>query len=72
MQQAAAPAAAVAKPETPQPVQKPPIPSEYEIVQKVLDELKDRCNCTANNPVSLLKNSHNAGCELEIIPRMLF
>ncbi|XP_050309032.1 protein transport protein Sec31A isoform X2 [Anthonomus grandis grandis] len=38
------------KPAAPQPVHKPPVPSEHEIIQKIFDELKERCNCTSNNP----------------------
>ncbi|CAG9767294.1 unnamed protein product [Ceutorhynchus assimilis] len=38
------------KPEMPQPVQKPPLPSEHEIIQRVFEDLKERCSCSANNP----------------------
>lgn len=50
---AAPPPASVQKPETPQPVQKPPVPVEHEILQRVFEDLKNRCNSAAGNPVSL-------------------
>ncbi|XP_066261911.1 protein transport protein Sec31A [Euwallacea similis] len=40
----------VPKTVTPQPVQKPPVPSEHEVLQQVLEDLKEKCNCTTNNP----------------------
>lgn len=41
-----------AVPEKPQPVEKPPIPEEHAVIQSVFDELRARCTCAANNPVS--------------------
>lgn len=38
--------------ETPQLIQKPPIPEEHIHMQTVFDELKQKCSCAANNPVS--------------------
>lgn len=38
--------------ETPQPIQKPPIPEEHVHMQTVFDELKQKCSYAANNPVS--------------------
>lgn len=38
--------------EKPQPVEKAPIPDEHLIIQSVFDELRNKCTCAANNPVS--------------------
>lgn len=48
--------------ETPQPVQKPPIPEEHVHMQTVLDELRNQCSCAANNPVSI----HESLCDCNI------
>lgn len=49
--------------ETPQPIQKLPIPEEHLHMQTVFDELKVQCSCAANNPVgfwiSKVLNVHN-------------
>ncbi|XP_025837043.1 protein transport protein Sec31A-like [Agrilus planipennis] len=34
----------------PEPIQKPPVPDEHQKIQIVLDELRSRCLCVANNP----------------------
>lgn len=39
--------------ETPQAVQKPPIPEEHIHMKTVLDELRNQCSYAANNPVSI-------------------
>lgn len=44
----------MARPETPQPVEKAPIPEEHMHMKTVLDELRNQCSRAANNPVSLL------------------
>lgn len=39
--------------ETPQPIQKAPIPEEHIHMKTVLDELRNQCSYAANNPVSI-------------------
>lgn len=39
--------------ETPQPIQKGPIPEEHMHMKTVLDELRNRCSCTSNHAVSI-------------------
>lgn len=62
------PPASVQKPETPQPVQKPPVPADHEILQRVFEDLKNRCNSAAGNPVSLLNKDWFYKCQS--IPRI--
>lgn len=38
--------------EKPQPVEKQPIPDEHVILQTVFEDLRNKCTCAANNPVS--------------------
>lgn len=52
MQQEIQEGSSIARVETPQPVQKAPIPEEHIHMKTVLDELRNQCSCSANNPVS--------------------
>ncbi|XP_057666336.1 protein transport protein Sec31A isoform X1 [Diorhabda carinulata] len=56
----------VGRTETPQPVQKPPIPEEHLHLKTVFDELRNRCSCTANNPQTKRKLD-DVGKKLELL-----
>lgn len=64
--QSPAPPQQMAKIEQPQPVQKPPVPSEHEVIQKVFEDLKDRCLCAANNAQTKRK-LEDVGRRLEVL-----
>ncbi|KAJ8957314.1 hypothetical protein NQ314_006562 [Rhamnusium bicolor] len=60
----------IAKPETPQPIQKAPIPEEHIHMQTVFDELKYQCSCAANNPQTKRK-LEDVGRKLESLYDLL-
>ncbi|KAL1497928.1 hypothetical protein ABEB36_008808 [Hypothenemus hampei] len=59
-------ASSLDKPEVPQPVQKPPVPNEHEFLQKIFEDLKDRCNLAANNP-QIKRKLEDVGRRLETL-----
>lgn len=58
------------RPETPQPVQKPPIPEEHIHMKTVFDELKNQCSQAANNPQTKRK-LEDVGRKLESLYDLL-
>lgn len=56
----------VGRTETPQPVQKAPIPEEHIHLKTVFDELKHQCSCAANNPQTKRK-LEDVGRKLELL-----
>ncbi|XP_049818141.1 protein transport protein Sec31A [Aethina tumida] len=62
--------AAVATPEPPAPIQKPPIPEEHIHMQTVFDELRTRCSCASNNAQTKRK-LEDVGRKLETLYDLL-